>query len=402
MKRRRVKITGIGPVTPAGIGREAFWKGILEPVSRVRQFTGLPKEYGELVGAYIADFAVERYFESRRVPKGASRQTEFALAGTALALTDAGITEKEIRGIRTAVVTGSCLMDFGALTDSFNAVSKRGPRAAPPRNVHTAGIGSVSAAISTAFGLTDRSFGVSNQCSSGMDAISLAALLVATGEADLAICGGTDAAMFQTPFLEMRAGKWVTRSAERAERQVRPFDLWRTTSALAEGCAILVLESEASPRKGYSWIAGQGFAGDGEGESCTGLAEAARVAMADARLRPHDVDVLNLWGPGDTHVDRCEASAMRSVFGLHLDGIAAHSIKGSVGSALGAAPAIQIAAAAIAQCNSCIPPTVNWQFPDPECPLPLSSQRRSIDHRITLVNSHGVTAVNGCVVLVRC
>src|SRR6266498_3217557 len=113
MKRRRVKITGIGPVTPAGIGREEFWKGILEPVSRVRQFKDLGEEYGPMVAAYIDRFNIAKYVDRTLLPKGAARQTLFAVAGAVLAVQDAGISQEDLAKLQCAVVTGSSIMDFG-------------------------------------------------------------------------------------------------------------------------------------------------------------------------------------------------------------------------------------------------------------------------------------------------
>src|SRR5581483_9675496 len=125
MKRRRVKITGIGPVTPAGIGKDAFWKGILEPVSRVKPFTKMEPGYGSFVACTIDRFDASRYIDKARLPKGAARHTLLAIAATMLALKDAGITLWELSSKKSAIITGSSIMDFGGIINSIDGLNDR-------------------------------------------------------------------------------------------------------------------------------------------------------------------------------------------------------------------------------------------------------------------------------------
>jgi 3-oxoacyl-(acyl-carrier-protein) synthase len=403
MKRRRVKITGIGPVTPAGIGREEFWQGILEPVSRVRPFAKFGKEYGSFVAAYLDNFDVGRYLEDRSVlPNGAARHTLFAVAGIILAVKDAGISREELAGINSAIVVGSSLMDFGGITSSTDAVHRRGVRGAQGRTIYTTNITSIPDAINQTFGLAARTMTVQNSCCSGLDAMGYASDLVATGEADLVLCGGTEAPLHRCPLLELRAAGLTPETTEMPERLARPFDLWRTTGVVSEGAAMFVIEPEASPRRGYSFISGYGFANDDATDLCSGLTASARLALAEARIKLGEVEVINAWGPGHKLIDQAEARAMQRLFEDQLPGIPVVSLKGAIGSPLGAAPAIQVAAAALGQRFGVIPPTVNWQYPDPTCPLNLSNQIRSVAHAVTLINSHGVGKVNANLVLERC
>lgn len=402
MKRRRVKITGIGPVTPAGIGREAFWSGILEPVSRVRPYGKLGDEYGPFVAAHLPSFDIGKYVNRALVPKAAARQTLFAVAGAVLAVADAGLEPADLTRLTTAVIAGSSIMDFGGVTSSMEAVSKRGARAAQPRVLFAIGIGSVSSTVGEVLGLRARAMGVSTQCSSGMDAVGTGADLVASGEVDLAICGGTEAPLHRFPLVELRAAELTPPTTEMPERLSRPFDLWRTTGVVSEGACMFVLEPEDSPRAGYSFVAGHAFASDQNGDLCGGMVEAGRLALAEAGIRPEQIESLNAWGPGHKLVDLGEARAMRKLFGPALADLPVVSIKGAVGTPLGAAPAIQIASAALAQRHGVIPPTVNWEYPDPACPLNLSNRPRALASKWTLVNSHGLGAVNSSMVLCRC
>jgi 3-oxoacyl-(acyl-carrier-protein) synthase len=402
MKRRRVKITGIGPVTPAGIGREEFWKGILEPVSRVRPYTKLGEECGPVVAAYIDRFDISQYVDGALVPKGTARQTLFAIAGTVLALRDAGLNPRDLSQLHCALITGSSIMDFGAITNSIESVAKRGPRGALARSLYSMGISSAASTVNEVLGLGARTSAFSTQCAAGIDAIGHAAEMVATGAVDLAICGGAEAPLHRFPLLELKAAELTPSSAEMPHRIARPFDLWRTTGVVSEGACMFVLEPENSTRRGYSYISGYAFANDEPDDVCSGIETAARLAIAQAGLRPSSIEAINAWGPGHKTVDVGEAQAMIRLMGDALAEMPTVSIKGAIGMPLGASPAVQIGSAAISQRENVVLPTVNWDYPDPACPLNLSRQVRSLSHQYTLLNAHGAGGVNACMVLDRC
>jgi 3-oxoacyl-[acyl-carrier-protein] synthase II len=401
MKRRRVKITGIGPVTPAGIGREAFWAGILEPVSRVTRMKRFPDEAGAFVAAEVKDFRLENYLpevSSKRMP----RHTQFALAGAALALQDAGLKLADLRGKLPLIVIGASLMDFGAINKGVDLVLRKGPLNALPTSVFSASVSSISGTIGELIGGTTRTLAVQSACCAGSDAIGHAAEMVAAGEADMALCGGTEAPLFFHPMLELRLAGLAPGNADMPERQCRPFDLWRTTGVIGEGACLFLIEAEESPRPGYAFIDGYAFASDQLGSPGDGLGEAIRLALANAGVPSREIDCINAWGPGHKIIDAAEAKALSAVFGVELRSVPAVSLKGAIGNPLGAGGAIQTGCAALGLRDGIVPPTVNWQFPDPACPLNLSAQTRFIPHRHTLVNSHGLSGTNACLVLQRC
>jgi 3-oxoacyl-(acyl-carrier-protein) synthase len=235
-----------------------------------------------------------------------------------------------------------------------------------------------------------------------MDAIGYAADLIATGEAEMILCGGVEAPLHRFPMLEFRAGEMTPATDEMPSRIARPFDLWRTTGVVSEGGCMLVIEPDSSHRRGYSFISSYAFGNDEPSGLCDGMVTSARLAMAAARIKTLQVDAINAWGPGHKMVDAGEAQAMLRLFGDQLAEISTVSIKGAIGTPLGAAPAIQIAAAVLAQKNGVVPPTVNWQFPDPMCPLNLSARARVLEHHTTLLNAHGVGGVNASMILERC
>ena len=235
-----------------------------------------------------------------------------------------------------------------------------------------------------------------------MDAVGYAADLVAAGEVDMALCGGTEAPLHRFPMIEFRLAGLTPICPDMPERVARPYDLWRTTGVVSEGAAMFVIEPESSPRPGYGFISGYGFAHDEADDLCGGIAVAAKRALAGANLRPGQIDAINAWGPGHRLIDQAEFRALELVFRSELAGVPVVSIKAGDRERLGAAPAIQIAAAALGQRFGQLPPTVNWQHSDPACPLNLSATSRSIEHTRTLLSSHGIGGVNSCIVLERC
>lgn len=401
MKYRAVKITGIGPVTPAGIGREAFWKGMLEPISRVRIYPNLGEQYGPLVAAYFDRFDTKKYVELPKIPKSAPRHTLFALAAANLALADAGIDHRELAASSCAIVTGSSLMDFGGITKTYDGVYRTGAKGAVPRVIYTTNNASVPDAIATMLNINAKTMPMQSSCCAGLDAIGFAAGMVADGRADIAICGGTEAPLHRCPILELRAAGLTPTTTQMPDRLVRPFDLWRTTGVVSEGACLFVIEAEDSPREAYGYITGYAFASDDRDAPCSGMATAARGALAEARRRPHEIECINAWGPGHRLIDEAEAQSMVKVFGDDLANIPAVSIKAAIGSPLGAAGAIQTAVAALGLKHSLIPPTVNWTHPDPACPMNVSNQVRTVAHTRTLINAHGVGNVNASVILER-
>ncbi|MDP3073694.1 MAG: beta-ketoacyl synthase N-terminal-like domain-containing protein [Opitutaceae bacterium] len=400
MKRRRVKITGIGFVTPAGIGCEEFLRHIQEPVSRVTALKRWPDEAGAFVAAEVKGFKLENYVDGAN-PKRVPRHTQFALGATVLALRDAQITLAQAQEHSPVIMIGAALMDFGTIGKIFERVAKNGLISAVPTSVADSLVSGIGAAIGALIGGTTRAMSLQSACCSGLDAIGEAAGLIATGESDLAICGGTEAPLHLHPMLELRLAGLAPGNPEQAERQCRPFDRWRTTGVIGEGACVLVLEPDESPRPAYAHVEGHGYASDMAESSCRGLLEAVRLATGNAGMRPRDIEAVSAWGPGHKLLDAAEAAMMQEYFGNALGEVPVASIKGAIGNPFAAAGAIQAGCAALGLKHGFIPPTVNWRHPDPACPLNLSAKSRFISHRNALVNAHGLSGSNSCLVLTR-
>ena len=399
MKHRRVKITGLGPVTPAGVGQAAFAAGILEPVSHVREYRGFARQGG---GRFVAAEVDDEILAPLVAELGAGRlprHTQFALVGAALALRDCGLDFGDLRDRAPLIAVGASLMDFGVMNRIMETMLRKGAAFGLPSAVFSSSVSAISGAIAEAIGGGTRTLALQSACCSGLDAIGHAADSIARGEADLAVCGGTEAPLHFHPMLELKLAGLTPDTAELPERICRPFDRWRTTGVISEGAAILVLEPEESPRPAYAWVDGYAYATDPAEQPLAGLREAIRLTLANARVRPADVDCISAWGPGHKLVDRAEATVLRAVFGARLAEIPVSSLKGAIGNPLGAGGAIQAVSAALGLRDGVIPPTVNWQYPDPDCPLNLSAAARAVTHGRTLVNSHGLSGTNACLVL---
>ncbi|MCF3652217.1 beta-ketoacyl synthase N-terminal-like domain-containing protein [Synoicihabitans lomoniglobus] len=402
MRRRRVKVTGVGPVTPAGIGRAAFEAGIQESISRIKRFDRLGPDWGPFIAAEVDDDEISRLVNRRELPNHLARHSLLGAIAGVLAVRDAGIEVSEIQRANPAVITGTSIMDFGGINRELESVAEKGVKGIIPRLIYTVSVANVGSAIAEALRVNARSLAVQSSCCSGLDAIGRGAAMVANGEADVVIAGGSEAPLFKHPLLEFRRVNLTPSTWDNAAEHCRPFDLWRTTGTVSEGAAMFVLEPEDSPRPGYCFVDGYAFANDTVGDVCSGMEAAMADALADARLRADDIDVINAWAPGHTTIDAAEARLIKKVFGSRADEILTHSIKGALGNALGGAPAMQAAASALGLRGQYVPPSVNWEFPDPGCPLRISSNLEYFNHDHVIINAHGIAGMNTSLVVSRC
>jgi len=367
-------------------------------VSRVELLKGFYEDSGVFIGAEVKGLRLDGFdlkFQAKRMP----RHTQFAVAGADLAIRDAGLTFADVGARPSVVLIGAALMDFGTINKAVELIVKKGIVNAIPSSLFTTSVSAVSSSICELIGGRVRSMALQSVCCSGLDAIGHGAEMVASGEVDFAVCGGTEAPLYFHPMFELKLAGLSAGNPENPERQCRPFDLWRTTGAIGEGACLLVLEPEDSPRPGYAFVGGYAYVTDSKDELCGGLSRSAEIALGNAGLRPRDVNCISTCGPGHRQVDAAEVAALRRVFGEQLASIPAYSIKGAIGNPLGAAPAIQVGCAALGLRDGILPPTVNWQYPDPDCALNLSAEARYLDHKVTLVDAHGMAGTNACLVI---
>jgi 3-oxoacyl-[acyl-carrier-protein] synthase II len=398
---RRVKITGLGPVTPAGIGRESFFAGINEAVSRVSEITHFDPRCGQIIAAHMPEFKLGDWTDSSVNIKRTPRQTQFALAGTVLALADAGITVAELKGMNPVVVNGSAFPDPELTYRTVAGFVTKGPRHAVPTAIVDAGPSAITGAIAKLLETKCRTIALQSACCAGLDSIGHGAEMIASGRADIAFCCGTEAPVFNQPMLELGLMKLSPRNARKPTEMGRPFDLWRNTGVIGEGACVVILEAEDSPRDAYCWVEGYAYGNDEEGIKGYGLADTMKMALANANRHASSVDFINAWGPGHTQIDAAEAGCLCDLFGARISRIPAASLKGAIGNPLAAAGSIQVASVALSLRTGRLPPTVNWETPDPECPLNLSAHARDIGCSVALVNAHGLCGTNASMVLSR-
>ena len=396
--RRRVKITGLGPVTPAGIGRDDFYRGINESVSRVRVLSQLDQSAGPFIGAELVDFNLKQYAPDEN-PRRLSRHTQFSLVAAMLALKDAGLTPADLMRLSPVVATGTSIMDFEKIGRGMEMVMKKGARYTPGSIMYEASVANVAGKIVQWLGVPARMLTLQTSCCSGLDALGQAAELIASGQADLALAGGSECPLSYYPMLGFNASELSPATSDTPRKACRPFDLWRSTGVLGEGACIFVLEPETSPRPAVAWVTGYSYSNDQDGQTAMGLVASIQQALANAMRRPEEVDYINAWGTGHRVIDSNESRALSHLFGDRLAEIPVSSIKGAIGTALAASGPIQAASTALSLQHGVIPPTVNWETPDPSCPLNLSNQPRRLPVKIAIVNSHGLSGSNSALVM---
>ena len=225
--------------------------------------------------------------------------------------------------------------------------------------------------------------------------------MIATRQADIAFCCGTEAPLSYQPMLELGVIGLSPRNARKPEEMGRPFDLWRNTGVIGEGACMVILEPEESPREPYAWIDGYASANDEDGPSGNGLTATMKMALANARRRADEIDLINAWGSGHAVLDRTEAASLYQIFGEKLTKTPAVSLKGAIGNPFAAAGPIQVASVSLSLKTGRLPPTVNWETPDPECPLHLCREARDIGFNFALINAHGISGNNASMILRR-
>jgi len=365
----------------------------------VREVTRFDPRAGSFVAAEVHGFELSDWVPDIGNTKRMPRQTQFAIAGAMLALADAGISLEDLQGANPVVVNGSSLADPELTYRMIAGVMNKGPRYALPGAIYEIQPSAIASAIAKVLNTRCRTIALQSACCAGLDAIGHGAEMIASGQAEIAFCSGTEAPVVNQPMIELGLAKLSPRNSKKPTEMGRPFDLWRNTGVIGEGACVVLLESEESPRPAYAWIAGYAYGNDDVGASGNGLAATMKMALANAQCRPALVDLINAWGPGHRDIDAIEAECLHQFFGETLRNIPAVSLKGAIGNPLGAAGSIQVASAALSIKTGRVPPTVNWQTPDPVCPLNLSSRFRDLGCNVALVNAHGLCGTNASMVL---
>jgi 3-oxoacyl-[acyl-carrier-protein] synthase II len=408
---RRVVVTGIGCITPIGTGVQGLWDGLRARRSAVRTITRFdPTPFRSHIAAEIPDFRPQDFLDARRARR-LDRFSQLAVTAAGLAVRDAGLElEKEDRD-RVGAMMGSALGGIGYAEEQVGVYAVEGLRGVDPMLALTVFGGAASCNIAIEFGVTGPNSTNGMSCASGTIAVGDAFHAIRDGRADVMLAGGAEAPLAPLcygAFAVIRA--MSTRNDDPAAAS-RPFDAGRDGFVMGEGAAVLVLEE-----RGRAIARGAPVLAEVLGEAVTNDAyhmtaprpdgrQAARciaLALADARIAPHEVDYVNAHGSSTPLNDKTETLAIREAFGAHAARLAVSGTKGYYGHPLGASGAIEAAVTTLALARAWLPPTLNLSVRDPACDLDYlrgaGEERRA---EVAISNSFGFGGINATLVLKR-
>jgi 3-oxoacyl-[acyl-carrier-protein] synthase II len=408
---RRVVVTGFGVISSVGNDKKTFWENLTAGKSGITQVTRFDASaYPSKVVGEVKDFDPLLYFEQKQL-KRMDLFCQYAVACAIQALEDSGIDlEKENRQrIGAIVATG-----IGGLTtweEQHKRLLDKGPSRISPFFIPSMIVNTAAGSIAIRFGIMGPNFAVSSACASAGHAIGESLLAIRTGKADIVFTGGSEATI--TPlalagFCVMRA--LSTRNDE-PERASRPFDRERDGFVMAEGSCILVLEElEHAKKRGayiYCELVGYGASDDAfhitaPDEEGTGAMLCMKWALEDAQLNTDDIEYINAHGTSTPLNDKIETLAIKKLFGDHASKLAISSNKSMFGHMLGASSASELAASAFTIEQGIIPPTINYEHPDPECDLDyVPNQAREVSVQTLISNSFGFGGHNVTLALTK-
>jgi 3-oxoacyl-[acyl-carrier-protein] synthase II len=408
MKRRAV-ITGMGPITCIGTGKEAFWNGIRAEKSGINRISTFDtSDFYAQCGGEIRDWSPEVFFPPHRL-KRLDRYAQFAVASAKLALDDAGLTySRENPQDRIGVSFGTALGGVCQAEDQHIRFLKKGTRGVNPTLALQVFGGSAHSNIAIEFGFRGVGTTNSNSCASGTVAVGEALRYVRDGVADVVVAGGAEAPLGTLTFGAFDIIKTMSRWEGDPHLSCRPFDQLRDGFVMGEGAASLIVEElEHARARGahiYAELLGYSLNNDAfhmtsplpSGESCI---RAMRETLADAELSPERIDYINAHASSTQLNDATETMSIKQVFGDRTK-IPVSGTKGYYSHPLGATGAIEALLAALALQNQWIPPTINYADPDPACDLdivPNHGRQAKLNH--VMSNSFGFGGINACVIL---
>lgn len=397
MKRNRVVITGMGILAPNGIGNDKFWESLLAGRSGIGPITLFDaSDLKSRIAGEVKNFDPHDYIEPELKPKRMARHTQFAYAAAMMALKDAGleVSEADLPS-PTPVVVGVSTSAMDIIERSISNFAERGENGISPTAVGALTPQAAANVIADRIGVHAHASTVSSACPSGLDALAIAANMIESGAAELAIAGGADAPITKHTFAAFIAtGMSSCRNGE-PERASRPFDLERDSGVISEGAGMFVLEdlerAEARGARSYLEINGYARQRDDIPENPgSGLLGSMRLALANSSRSIDAIDYICAYGPGHPVLDAAEVRYIKEVFGERAYSMPISSIKGVTGNPLAAGGPLQVAACALSLRDQIIPPTANYELPDPDCDLDFVPRPRKAKLDSILLNVRGL------------
>ena len=408
---RRVVITGVGLVSALGLGTRETWDGLLAGRSGIGPVTHFDaSDFSVRIAGEVKDFDPLRFIPKKDVKK-MDAFIQYALAASEFAMEDSGLLIEEDHADRVGVFIASGIGGFGTIEREHSALLKGGPRRISPFFIPATIINLAAGHVSIRFGAKGPNSATATACSASTHAIGDAMKIIQRGDADAMIAGGSEAAITPMGIGGFAAMKALSVRNDEPERASRPFDKDRDGFVVGEGAGVLVLEElEGARARGaeiHAELVGYGMSSDAyhmttPSETGDGARRVMKNAIADAGISPTDVGYVNAHGTSTAYNDRTETLAIRTLFGDHAEQLAVSSTKSMTGHLLGGAGGLEAGISALALKEQIVPPTINYENPDPDCDLDyVPNEARKLSFEYALSNSFGFGGTNGALLLKR-
>ncbi len=408
-EKRRVVVTGIGAVTPLGLNAEEFWKNLLAGKSGAATVTYFDTSlFGTHFACEVKGFKATDFID-RKAAQRMDPFSQFAVVSSDEAIKDSGLAIKDMDPDRIGCVYGSGIGGMITYDTQFSNYKEGGPRRISPFFIPMLIPDIAASQISMRHGLKGPLYATVSACATSNHAIGDSYRIIQYGDADIMVCGGSEAPITPMGFGGFDSMKALSARNDEPEKASRPFDAKRDGFVMGEGGATLILEElEHAKKRGakiYAEIAGIGYTADAfhltaPADGGEGAVRAMKRALKDANIAPEAVDYINVHGTSTPLGDIAENTAIKTTFGEHAKRLNISSTKSMTGHLLGAAGAIEAIAAIMACLTDTIPPTINQEFPDPECDLnytPNTAAKRTV--RYALSNTFGFGGKNATLIV---
>jgi 3-oxoacyl-[acyl-carrier-protein] synthase II len=407
--KRRVVVSGLGLITPLGSGLQKTWEGICKGASGIDRITCFDaSDFPVQLAGEVKDFDPEDFIERKEIKK-MDVFIQYALGASVMAMEDAGLKITDDNADRVGVIVGAGIGGISSIERYHSVLVESGHRRISPFFIPMLITNLAAGQISMRFGARGPNSCVTTACAAGTHSIGDAFKIIQRGDADAMIAGGSESAITPLTIAGFANMKALSSRNDAPQKASRPFEAERDGFVIAEGAGLLVLEDlESALRRGariYAEIIGYGLTADAyhmtapdpEGR---GVVNCMRMALRDAGVTPEAIDYINAHGTSTPCNDKHETMAIKQVFGEHAHKLAVSSTKSMTGHLLGAAGGVEAAFCALALTEGIIPPTINYEHPDPECDLDyVPNYARHADVTTVLSNSFGFGGTNACIVL---
>jgi 3-oxoacyl-[acyl-carrier-protein] synthase II len=408
---RRVVITGLGLVSPLGVGVEKNWNALLEGmngISRITKFDA--SEFSSQIAGEVKDFNPLDFMDKKEARK-MDPFIQYAIAAAMQAVDDSGIKREILEGDRTGVYVGSGIGGIGAIENQHAILLSKGPNRVSPFFLISSIINEASGQISILFKAKGPNSATATACATGTHAVGDSFRMIARGDADIMLAGGAEAPITPLGLAGFCAMRALSLRNDEPHKASRPFDAQRDGFIMSEGAGVVVMEELGIALKRgariYAEIVGYGMSGDAYHVSAPcfdgeGAYQAMRKALEDCGISPEEIEHINAHGTSTPYNDKIETLAIKRLFGGHARKIGISSTKSMTGHLLGAAGGFESAASVLCLKNQIMPPTINYEFSDPECDLDyVPNKSRSANLNYVLSNSFGFGGTNGALVFKR-